>query len=492
MSYPGYPGGGYPPAYPPGAGPYPPQGGQTWGTPGAPVQDPYGGAGGAYPPMAGGQYPTPGQPPYGSGGYPPAPGMDQAAWGYPPPGGAGGYPPPGGTGGFTAYPGAGPGAGFGAPPAGYPAGYPGAPGQPPIQNYGGGGGMPGAPGAYPGPAPPAQPTPSPAPPTPPIGGMAGLSLGPQGTVKPIGNFNVQDDCEMLRKAMKGLGTNEQVLMDLVVNRSNAQRQKIKLTFKTMYGKDLIRDLRSELSGNFEEIMLALFMPTTYYDAWSLQKAIQGAGTNEKVLVEILCSRTNQEIREIVSCYKDEFGRDLEKDIKSDTSGHFKRLLISMCQGNRDESPSVDLALALSDAQKLQSSGEGKLGTDESAFNMILAVRSFPQLQATFQEYIKLSQRDIINTIDREFSGNVKDGLKAIVQCAKNRPVFFAERLFEAMKGAGTDDSTLIRIVTSRSEIDLVNVKHAFLEKYNKTLYKMMEGDTSGDYKRMLQAIVGQN
>lgn len=322
--------------------------------------------------------------------------------------------------------------------------------------------------------------------------MAGLSLGPQGTVKPIGNFNVQDDCEMLRKAMKGLGTNEQVLMDLVVNRSNAQRQKIKLTFKTMYGKDLIRDLRSELSGNFEEIMLALFMPTTYYDAWSLQKAIQGAGTNEKVLVEILCSRTNQEIREIVSCYKDEFGRDLEKDIKSDTSGHFKRLLISMCQGNRDESPSVDLALALSDAQKLQSAGEGKLGTDESAFNMILAVRSFPQLQATFQEYIKLSQRDIINTIDREFSGNVKDGLKAIVQCAKNRPVFFAERLFEAMKGAGTDDSTLIRIVTSRSEIDLVNVKHAFLEKYNKTLYKMIEGDTSGDYKRMLQAIVGQN
>lgn len=58
---------------------------------------------------------------------------------------------------------------------------------------------------------------------------------------------------------------------------------------------------------------------------------QGAGTQENVLIEILCTRTNQEIQEIVKCYKNEFGRDIEHDIRADTSGHFERLLVSMCQ-----------------------------------------------------------------------------------------------------------------------------------------------------------------
>ncbi|MBN3307080.1 ANXA7 protein, partial [Amia calva] len=262
-------------------------------------------------------------------------------------------------------------------------------------------------------------------------------------------------------------------------------------FKTLYGKDLIKDLKSELSGHMEEVILALFMPTTYYDAWSLRHAMKGAGTQERVLIEIMCTRDNRQIREIVSCYKTEFGRDLEKDIRKDTSGHFERLLVSMCQGNRDENQTVDLQKAQEDAQRLFQAGEGKLGTDESSFNMVLATRSFPQLKATIEAYARISKRDLITAIKREFSGYIEDGLIAIVQCALNRPSFFAERLYKSMKGAGTDDSTLTRIVVSRSEIDLVQVKQCFMQMYQKTLYTMIEGDTSGDYKRLLLAIVGQ-
>ncbi|XP_018014453.1 annexin A7-like [Hyalella azteca] len=293
---------------------------------------------------------------------------------------------------------------------------------------------------------------------------------------------------MLRKAMKGFGTDEASIINILANRTSDQRQRIILSYKQAYGKDLIKDLRSELSGGFERVVLAMMTPTVVLLVDHLYSATKGLGTNENTLVEILCTRNNREISEINAMYHRKYGRPLQKDLEADTSGHFRRLLVSMTAGARDEM-NHNLNLAPQLAQQLYRAGEGRMGTDEVEFNRILASYSFPVLRAVLEEYKKIKGKSLYDAIRSEFSGDIKTGLLAVVMCIENRHQFFAKCLHDAMRGLGTKDDTLIRIIVTRAEIDLGNIKHEYQRVFGRTLESDIRGDTSGDYKRMLLAIV---
>ncbi|XP_052902225.1 annexin B10-like [Anopheles moucheti] len=313
---------------------------------------------------------------------------------------------------------------------------------------------------------------------------------PVPTVRPAENFNPSEDAAALRKAMKGFGTDEQAIINILCSRSNYQRLQIIDAFKRDLNRDLLKDLKSELSGKFEDVIVGLMMPPLNYLCKQLYKAMDGIGTDESTLIEILCSQDNETMHAISRRYEEMYDRPLAEHVCSETSGNFRKLLTLIITGTRDQKDVTNPDLAVEQAKSLYNAGEGKWGTDESVFYKILAHASFSQLSIVFDEYKKLTGRTIEQALKAEVSGDFYEALSAIVECVQMAPHFFAKKLFLAMDGLGTDDKTLIRIIISRAEIDLQNIKDEFEQMYNKTLLSMVKNETSGDYKRVLCALIG--
>ncbi|KAM6977963.1 annexin A6 isoform 2-T2 [Aplochiton taeniatus] len=317
-----------------------------------------------------------------------------------------------------------------------------------------------------------------------------MGVGFRGTITDAQDFDPSADAEALYNAMKGLGSDKEAILDLVTSRSNAQRQEVIAAYKSNYGKDLIDDLKYELTGKFERLIVSLMRTPAYHDAKEINDALKGAGTNEKCLIEVLASRTNQQIHDLVAAYRDAYGSDIEEDVVGDTSGHFKKMLVVLLQGTRDESGVVDADLVEEDAQDLYAAGEEQWGTDEAKFIMLLGNRSVTHLHMVFDEYQKIAEKSIEDSIKSELSGDFERLMLAVVQCIRSVPMFFAKRLYKSMKGLGTADNNLIRIMICRSEIDMLDIRECFRLLYEKSLYNMIKDDTSGDYKRTLLNLCG--
>lgn len=303
------------------------------------------------------------------------------------------------------------------------------------------------------------------------------------TILPQDDFDAQSCAETLKEAMDGCGTNEESIINTLASISNTQRQEIADHYSQAAMGDLMEDLKSELSGDLENVIVGMMMPRFEYDAKCLRGAMKGMGTDESVLVEIMCSRINEEIEEIKAAYNKRYDRDLESDLVSETSGNFENLMRSQCNAGREDS--YDDNSAYEDASAMFEAGEGQLGTDESKFMSIICQRSYPHLRKVFKQYQAISDgKDIEDAVQSEFSGPLQEGLLAIIRYAKFPPSFFAQKLHEAISGGGTDEDTLTRVIVSRSEIDLANIKYMYAKFYEQSLKDAIEGDV-GDRKSVV-------
>ena len=297
--------------------------------------------------------------------------------------------------------------------------------------------------------------------------------------------------EDLRKAMEGFGTDEEHLILVVTSNKTQERLKIKKAYEEKYKKNLIDDLKSELSGKFEDAMVALFKEPVEYDCECIYNAMKGAGTDENCLIEVIASRPNWLLEKIKKKYSELYKKELVEDIKGDTSGDFQKILEGILRCKRSEVKEINkencekIAKELSEAKE-----EGWVVNDESSVFYNYIINSSPkELSAIAREYYRLSGKTIIDGIENNFKGDAKDLLKSILYSLVSPSEYFATRIKKAIEGFGTDNKTLIRILITRCEVDMNIIKKYYKQLYNKEMIEDIKNDISGDYQKLMIELI---
>ena len=61
---------------------------------------------------------------------------------------------------------------------------------------------------------------------------------------------------------------------------------------------------------------------------------------------------------------------------------------------------------------------------------------------------------------------------------------FSEKINNAIKGIGTDEELLSRVLVSRCELDMPLIREMYEYKYKVEMIKDIEDDTSGMYQKL--------
>ncbi|KAB7497779.1 Annexin A7, partial [Armadillidium nasatum] len=109
-----------------------------------------------------------------------------------------------------------------------------------------------------------------------------------GTIKPKEDFKAEWAAERFKKSMRGIGTDEKMIIKMLVTHDSLQREEIERKYKAMYG-ELV-------------------------------------GSDAQTLTEILCCRDAESINSLSWWYENNFGLSLEDAIDLNLSSDFRRLI----------------------------------------------------------------------------------------------------------------------------------------------------------------------
>ncbi|PWY89458.1 Annexin [Aspergillus sclerotioniger CBS 115572] len=306
----------------------------------------------------------------------------------------------------------------------------------------------------------------------------------------MGDFRPQAD--QLRRAMKGFGTDEKALIQILARLNPLEMAAVRSTYTQHIRRDLYKDVKSETSGYFRRGLLAIIDGPLQYDVACVREAVEGIGTKEWLLNDILLSRSNADLNAIKTAYEQTYNRSLQKDVADDLSFKTQSLFSMVLRATRhEESAPLDPQIIEAEAKSLHSATAARIVNNVEEVCGIFARASDNELRAINQAFQIRYNTDLTKHIEKEFSGHMEDALLHMLRTALDPAMYDAEQLEECMKGMGTKDEKLVtRIVRLHwNPKHMDQVKRAYRHRYQKELIDRVKGETSRDYQRLMVALL---
>uniref|UniRef100_A0A1I7V1Z2 Annexin n=1 Tax=Caenorhabditis tropicalis TaxID=1561998 RepID=A0A1I7V1Z2_9PELO len=305
------------------------------------------------------------------------------------------------------------------------------------------------------------------------------------------DFHPVQASETLRSSLHGLETKDQTIINTVLYHNNFQRQKILGAYEDMYSRKLLEDLEEECGGFFFEMCQSLFKAAPNYDAQCVYKSLSNRHGDRSVAIEIACTRSPRQLRALRDTYQTDYRKALEKDIVVKVEGVVGKMLTLLLCNNREEGLGVRVNDELVDkhVKILMSNTIDDIAKNVNLFEELFIGHSWKHIGAVLDK-VDEARRDMqdVETMirrNKNIHSEIRLILLTIVRVSRNIQIYFAEKLRAAMTAERVDQSTIIRICVSRSEIDLQDISLEYKRKYHRPLEHDICQSTSGEYTRMI-------
>ena len=295
-------------------------------------------------------------------------------------------------------------------------------------------------------------------------------------------MSVQEACEQLKSSLDGKNK-EEVVFNVIQNSDLNKRLEICKYYAETYSKSLYSELKSKLSGYFKPLAMHLFLHPITFVAKMLKKSLKGFGGDEGVIFEVLTSYTQDQLRQIEEAFKAETGKELSKQIENNFSGVLKKNLLNLLYTPRKVNPTPDHEYCKNLAKLLNEVGGPNWAGDENIFKEVF-IQSSPEELVLIGRYYKENYgNNMLDVIDKE-SGKSKIILRELLYNNIIPQELFAEKVYLAIKGLGTDNDLLNRVLILRNEIDMKEIREFYQKKYKVPMKEDIIGDTSGIYQKL--------